>query len=237
LRFSALLASNQQGTIAEEFRTVTQVLSAQAPARPKLGIRTGSSRKLLERKAREQAESVPAGDTLEDSFPADAAGDAASSSAVVATAAAENAATDVGEEAPPAPPEASPVWTAVQLPTPAPAAPAWSAEDESAFQSLTARRKAAGYQRRGRDVGDQTIALGAVTPNPGTVIAVIVALVTERGGSVGRAELVAAMAAADFPHGKARPEDKGWCQGYVAGAVRNGFLALAEGEPAVAEAA
>ena len=216
---------------------MTQAASADAPARPKLGIRTGSSRKLLERKAREQVESAPEGETLEDSFPADAAGDAASSSAIVAPAAAENAAGDASERAAPAPIEASPAPAAAPLPALPPAAPAWSAEDESAFQSLTVRRKAAGYQRRGRDVSEQTITLGAVSPNPGTIVAVIVGLVAGRGGSVGRAELVAAMAGADFPHGKARPDDKGWCQGYVAGAVRNGFLALAEAEPAVAEAA
>ena len=211
---------------------MTQAASADVPARPKLGIRTGSSRKLLERKAREQAESPPAGERLEDSFPADAAGDTASSSAVGAPTAAEDAAGDASEEAPPPPTEAPSAGAAAPLPALPPAAPAWSAEDESTFQTLIARRKAAGYQRRGRDVSEQTITLGAVTPNPGTIVAVIVALVAERGGSVGRAELVAAMAGADFPHGKARPDDKGWCQGYVAGAVRNGFLALADAEPA-----
>ncbi|WP_419826833.1 hypothetical protein [Sphingomonas sp.] len=210
---------------------MTQAASADTPARPKLGIRTGSSRKLLERKAREQAESAPAGERLEDSFPADAAGDVVSSSADMAPDA-EDATGDASEEAPPPPAQASPAPAAAPPPTLPPAAPVWSAEDESAFQSLTARRKAAGYQRRGRDVADQMITLGAVTPNPGTIVAVIVALVAERGGSVGRAELVAAMAGADFPHGKARPDDKGWCQGYVAGAVRNGFLALADAEPA-----
>jgi hypothetical protein len=64
---------------------------------------------------------------------------------------------------------------------------------------------------------------------------VIVAIVAEHG-SIGRAKLVEAMAAANFPHAKAQPTDKGWCQGYVAGAVRNGFLTLSEQPATIAEA-
>ncbi|WP_419826809.1 hypothetical protein [Sphingomonas sp.] len=51
------------------------------------------------------------------------------------------------------------------------------------------------------------------------------------GDGVGRAELIAAMATTDIRHGKARPDEKGWCQGYVAGAVCNGFLSLADAKP------
>ena len=79
--------------------------------------------------------------------------------------------------------------------------------------------------------------LGSITPNPNTVVAVIVGLVTKRGGSMRRSDLVAAMAGATYPHGKAKPEDKGWCNGYIAGAVRNGFLALANEAVTIADAA
>lgn len=110
--------------------------------------------------------------------------------------------------------------------------PVWTDEDENALQAMMARRKAAGFQRRGRDTGGQLLAAGAIVPNPGTVVAIIVGLVAECGPMV-RDELVAAMASAPFPHAKARPADRAWCQGYVAGALRDGFLALAgEGSPA-----
>jgi hypothetical protein len=45
---------------------------------------------------------------------------------------------------------------------------------------------------------------------------------------VSRAELIDAMASATFPHPSAQPQDKGWCQGYFAGAIRSGFFAVAE---------
>ena len=91
---------------------------------------------------------------------------------------------------------------------------------------MHARRRAAGYQRRGRDVSGELLRVGAIAPNPNTVVAVIVGLVAERG-TVTRGDLVAAMAAATFPHPKARPGDRAWCAGYVAGAKRDGFLAAA----------
>jgi hypothetical protein len=235
---------------------VTKNIETQVPARAKLSIRAGVSRKLLERKALEAAAAAdePAGDALEDSFPAtvqdqasaaEAAG-AETVSAAVGHAADEHAgsAIDIAASTAPAPAPApqEPAQTAPEQPTairaPQPAtAAAWSAEDESAFQALTARRKAAGYQRRGRDVSDQVVRLGSITPNPNTVVAVIVGLITERGGSVGRSDLVVAMAGATYPHGKAKPENKGWCQGYVAGAVRNGFIALADEIVVIADAA
>ena len=68
---------------------------------------------------------------------------------------------------------------------------------------------------------------GAIKPNEGTVAAVVVGIVA-RDGTMNRGALVDAMATANFPHPKARPTDKGWCQGYVAGAIRSGFLVVAE---------
>jgi hypothetical protein len=133
-------------------------------------------------------------------------------------------------EAFPAEPTSQPVagsssaWAALakaSLPAPA----AWSSEDESSFQALLARRKAAGYQRRGRDLSTQLLKPGTIKTNPDTVVATIVALVAERG-ELSRGELLATMAEANFPHPRARPKDTGWCQGYVAGAIRNGFLAV-----------
>ena len=88
---------------------------------------------------------------------------------------------------------------------------------------LMLKRKAAGYRAHGRDIGTQLVTLGSIKPNPNTTVAVIVGLVAERG-SVTRSELVDAMASVAFPHPKARPTDKSWCQGYVAGAIRNNFL-------------
>ena len=52
---------------------MTKNAEVEVPARAKLGIRPGVSRKLLERKAVEAAAAAgePAGEALEDSFPAD----------------------------------------------------------------------------------------------------------------------------------------------------------------------
>ncbi len=209
--------------------------------------RAGSSRKLLARKAlATSAEALLGSEALEESFPiADA--DEVSTTADVPdslcarphVAQTPDAVATVGEvlsklratavdgsTAPVAP-------SATAVPAPA---PAWSPEDESTFQSLFARRKAAGFQRRGRDVSGQLITVGSIQPNPNTVVAVIVGIVTERGG-INRAELIAAMAGAIFPHPKAQSRDKGWCQGYIAGALRDGFLTLAEANSAIVERA
>ena len=168
--------------------------------------RSGNSRKLLQRKAAEKAVLTPAIDMLEDTFPASAT------------------AVDALAQAPQAGPS-SPL-AAIQAPAPA-TPPLWSSEDEARLQSLLARRKAGGYQRRGKDVAGQVIRPGAIKPNDGTVVAVIVGIVAH-DGTINRGALVDAMATANFPHPKARRTDKGWCQGYVAGAIRSGFLAVAE---------
>ena len=179
--------------------------------------RSGISRKLLQRKAAEKAILAPATDALEDSFPA-------SATAVDAPAQAPQA----SSSSPPA---------ATQGPVAA-GPPLWSSQQEATFQTLLARRKAAGYQKRGKDVAGQVILPGPIKPNEGTVAAVIVGIVAH-DGTMNRGALVDAMATANFPHPKARPTDRGWCQGYVAGAIRSGFLAVAElsatlaGEPSV----
>jgi hypothetical protein len=168
--------------------------------------RSGISRKLLQRKAAERAIIAPATDALEASFP-------------VLAEFSEEPAQEL---------EGSP--SSHQGATQAPATamlPLWSSEDEVSLQTLLARRKAAAYQRRGKDVAGQVIRPGPIKPNEGTVAAVIGDIVAH-AGTMSRGAIVDAMATANFPHPKARPTDKGWCQGYVAGAIRNGFLAMAE---------
>jgi hypothetical protein len=109
---------------------------------------------------------------------------------------------------------------------PAPAAAAtWTSEDETTLQALLARRKAAGFQRRGQDVSGQVIRAGTTKPNDGTVVATIVSLVEARG-TVTRGELIQLMADTAFPYAKAKPDDAAWCQGYIAGAIRSGFLTV-----------
>ena len=160
------------------------------------------------------------------SKPTPKAADPLPPAALPPTQATPHAAPAAGSKAP----VAAPI-TAPSAPAPAPQAiapapmPAWSNEDESAFQAMLARRKAAGYQRRGRDVGAQILRPG-ITPNPGTVVGTIVGLVAA-AGTMSRGDLLDAMAKTAFPHAKARPADRGWCQGYVAGALRDGFLAVA----------
>lgn len=183
-------------------------------ARETAAARPGISRKLLARKAREMVP-LAAEAAIEESFPASAD-------------CAQGARPELAPDA-----LASSSSLAAVAPTQPPAAPTlWSNEDETGFQALVTRRKAAGYQRRGKDVSAQILRPGTIKPNSDTVVATIVGIVAERG-QLARAELVGLMGATKFPHPKAQPADKGWCQGYVAGAIRNGFLAV---EPSPAPA-
>jgi hypothetical protein len=221
--------------------------SATAMERPKLGSRLGSSPKLLARKAMERASEILGdGETLEASFPqTPEVGEPAltAASSTDASVHRDGKVTDLpGTKTGSDPATLSVTGAGGLLALTVPpvgqahvTTPTWSDEDESALQALLTRRKAAGYQRRGRDVGGQLITVGTITPNPNTVVAVIVAIVAEHG-SIGRAKLVEAMATATFPHTKAQPTEKGWCQGYVAGAVRNGFLTLSEQSAGIREA-
>lgn len=176
-----------------------------APARK--GARLGTNPKTLHRKAMEKAAASPPpdGESLEAIFPAPPMAEATMGLGLASpTAAAADSGSPANREI----------------------AQAWSPEEEQAFQLLLAKRKAAGVRRRGRDLSNQRLTLGGVQPNPGTVVATIAALAAERG-IVRRSELLDLMSRATFPNAKAKPNDKAWCQGYVAGALRDGFLALA----------
>ncbi|WP_155282107.1 hypothetical protein [Sphingobium yanoikuyae] len=230
-----------------------------APARKTLGTRMGTSAKTLHRKAMEKAAaaSAPEGESLEALFPnaSIAPGDARLPNGIAmpdakaglaalpcelstSGAAAKPLFDSVGgsgaNEQADLPSISLPSTVAEDQPEPAaPEQPegqsSWSNADEKAYQALLARRKLAGFQRRGRDVSGQRIAVGAIKPNPGTVVADIVGLVTERG-PIGRGELLDLMATAAFAHPKGKGGDRAWSQGYVSGAIASGFLQLvAEG--------
>lgn len=168
-----------------------------------VSARLSASRNLLTRKALAHAAAVPDGKALEDSFPP--------------------------ADVPPAPvvADATASGTPAAPPQPAPA-PVWSEEDESAYQALAARRAAAGYRRRGRHLNGLLLRVGDVMPSPGTVVATIVAIVAERA-PIARGALLDAMRGAAFAHPKAKPSDRAWCSGWLSGAVRGGFLAVADG--------
>lgn len=78
-------------------------------------------------------------------------------------------------------------------------------------------------QRPGNKMATRRLRPGDISPNQGTIVAAIVRLVVERG-ELTIAELVDLMSGGTFTHPKARPAEKGWSQGYIAGAIRNGFL-------------
>lgn len=198
-----------------------------AAARKTLSVRTGASTALLKRKAQEKAADavMPVGMALEDNFP-------------LAGGKGQEAADKPLEPAVPAlasEPTETPAQSLAAKPDPqcAAAPAAWSEADESAFQAMTARRKAAGFQRRGRDVGGQVLRVGDIAPNPNTVVAVLVGLVPP-SGEIARNALLRAMAGATFPHPRAKPQDASWRQGYIAGAIRDGFLAVVAASPAAA---
>lgn len=184
------------------------------------GSRSGASRKLLARKAAEAGASAFEGDSVEESFPVHGAGEAELSAPEVAGPALPQGSAEAPTD------HQRPAAAQTTEPT-----VSWSNEDEATLQALISRRKAAGFRGRGRDVSNQIIRAGDIKPNNNTVVSVIVGLVAERG-ELSRAQLIDAMASATFPHAKAQPGNRGWCQGYVAGAIRSGFLALAEDVPA-----
>ncbi|MCP3733222.1 hypothetical protein M9978_22720 [Sphingomonas sp. MG17] len=212
--------------------------TASAAARGMTANRQGASRALLKLKAVQRAAVETEGqEPLEALFPAQPGEEAGQGEgAAVATVDIKESSAPADEPAPaaqdhpsaPQPAAADEVPPAVPVPAEPPATPAaWSDADEALFQSLSARRKAAGFQRRGRDVSGQLLKVGAVQPNANTVTATIVALVAERG-QVERGALLDAMATAAFPHPKAKPADRAWSQGWVAGALRDGFLATVD---------
>ena len=176
-----------------------------------LSVRAGVSPKLLARKSAEQAGVGVSPEGIEASFPVLAPD---LPEVTQSAAGASHGAT--------APATATVPPLAVAAPL---AALAWSDEDESCFQALFARRRAARV-RRVANGGTQQLQPGGIKPNPDTVVAVIVGIVAQRHG-MSRSELVAEMATATFPHPKARPTDVSWCQGYIAGAIRSGYLAFA----------
>lgn len=180
--------------------------AAKAPTR---ASRAGASRQLLSRKALQQG-APETGEALEAAFPTPVSPETLAEPASCIS----SQQTSTGPHCPPAP-------------------AAWSSEDEAALQELLARRKAAGYQRRGRDLSAQLLKPGSIKPNPDTVASTIVTLVGE-DGQLSRKELLFRMASASFPHPRARAHDESWCQGYVAGCIRNGFLAVAA-EPSTHE--
>lgn len=224
-----------------------------AQPRKTLGVRLGTNPKTLHRKALEKAAAAPKpeGESLEDMFPASPAddnseasasaakpqgGDPIPADAPAATAIPTNASVPVAGDTKPAiatvgdqpfPPPSIPVDD--QAPSAAPERPAvtpsWSDADERSYQGLLARRKAAGFQRRGRDVSAQRVRAGQIKPNVGTVMSAIVAIVAGKGVMT-RGELVDLMAVETFAHPKARPTDRGWCTAYAQGAIRDGFLQL-----------
>lgn len=105
--------------------------------------------------------------------------------------------------------------------------PRWTDEDEDQLRALLARRKSAGFRKPSRDVGGQLLKVGSFSPNPNTVTASICGLIALKG-TITRRELLADMAETIFPHPKAQPKDPKWCQGWVAGAIRNGFVVIVE---------
>ncbi len=196
--------------------------------------RSGASRKLLSRKAGDRVMGAQS-EALEDVFPV--AGLIADDEPTMATGVADgdgladttgdpahNAASTAESTSPPQ-------GTAEPLQAPA-NVPTWSEDDERVFAAMAVRRKASGFQRRGKKVGGQLLRAGSIAPNGGTVVATIVALVASRG-TVMRADLIEAMAATEFGNAKARPRENSWRQGYVAGCVRDGFLEVVAEQDAV----
>lgn len=194
--------------------------------------RSGASRKLLSRKAGEKTMTA-GGEALENVFP----GGEASTALETMTLRADSGTTDTETNVAAWRVEAMPITSVPAVgdavssyaPEQAKASAAgavWSSADGLILEAMLTRRKNAGYQRRGRDVTGQRLRVGDISPNPGTVVATIVALVAERR-TVTRGELLDAMAVATFANAKAKGADRNWSMGWISGALRDGFLTLA----------
>ncbi len=182
-----------------------------------LTVRPGASRSLLAKKARQNARQAEHGEPIEAAFPT---GEVVAELASPATCPGDAGLPTNGAH------QTSTAETE--------GAKASSGADHAAAVSDDALKgvqagTAAGPVRRRAPTANATrlLALGANKPNAGTVLAIIAGIVQECG-ELTRSALLAAMASTAFPQAKARPEDKAWCQGYVAGALRGGFLAEAE---------
>lgn len=193
--------------------------TAPAAVRGMTTTRQGASRALLKLKAVERAAEAAEGQQpIEALFPTPPAqGDQASADRV-----------DIKESS------AAPAQAPTNAESPAPATPAtptgpaastaWTGEDETLFQSLFTRRKAAGFPRRGRDVSGQLLRVGSITPGAGTVYAVVAETVSA-AGSASRGNLLDMLMAQDPATAKYPNKPRAWWQGYVAGALRDGVIA------------
>lgn len=187
--------------------------TASAAARGMTATRSGASRALLKLKAVERvAEAVEGQQPIEALFPAqpsEAARGGGESLDIKESSAGPADALTPADAEPPAP-----------ALTPA----AWTDEDETLFQSLSARRKASGFQRRGRDVSGQMLKVGNITPGAGTVYAVV-AETLGAAGTVSRGSLLDMLMALNPATTKYPNKPRAWWQGYVAGALRDGVVA------------
>jgi len=187
------------------------------PTAGTLSVRPGVSRSLLAKKARERLKREVGGEPIEGAFPA------ASTPADVDARSPETR----EAETPPAEGfvEAAGAPARGEVGTGASQHAAMPGEALRSPGAGNAQGSSIAAPQLGRDT--RLLTIGGIKPNAGTVFAIIAGIVEERG-QLSRSELLAAMAAASFPKAKARPDSKAWCQGYIAGAVRSGFIKQAE---------
>lgn len=116
---------------------------------------------------------------------------------------------------------------------PAPQAEAaWSDIDESTYQALLARRRAAKVKSRSGGprarLTDAAMLVVGSTPAEGkSVLATVRAAVAAHGeAGVARGVLLDELAKAKWESVHARPSDRGWLAGWLSGAVRQGVVAV-----------
>lgn len=187
------------------------------PTAGTLSVRPGASRSLLAKKARERLQREVSGEPIEAAFPRN-----------LALAKVDGSSPETREAEAPAAEglvEAAGAFAGCQVGN--------SARQPAAVPGEALRRPRAGdapvasvaFTQPVRE--SRLLTSGSITPNPGTVFAIITGIVQERG-QLTRPELLVAMASTSFPQPKARPDSKAWCQGYIAGAIRSGFIAQVE---------
>ena len=121
--------------------------------------------------------------------------------------------------------------SAIATEAPVVVAPEWSEADEAAYQDLLARRRAAKVRRTSgatvRLGDDAVLVVGPILAEGKSVMSTIRAVVAAHGeAGVVRSALLAELGSTKFESAAAKPTDPGWLKGWVAGAFRQGVLAI-----------
>ena len=101
----------------------------------------------------------------------------------------------------------------------------WTEKDETQYLELAARRKESGFRKRGKDTSSQYLVISNLRPNPKSAAGIIYETVKIENGMT-RGTLLERLATRLGDETKHKFNDRRWCQGYIAGTIRDGFISV-----------